>query len=108
MIITTNTAVTLLCYYSLPSQTVAQATHSPLPARYCSYKFGRAQIRVDVYARVYTRTMLDPWGKDDVPSKMAESTWTRDKIDVREREHDECNAIVLASTTCQEKVHCIR
>lgn len=46
MIIMTNTAVTLLCYYSLPSQTVVQATHSPLPARYCIYNFGRAQIHV--------------------------------------------------------------
>lgn len=54
MIIMTNTAVTLLCYYSLPSQTVVQATHSPLPARYCIYNFGRAQIHVDACTRTYT------------------------------------------------------
>lgn len=57
MIIMTNTAVTLFCYYSLPSQTVVQAAHSPLPARYCIYNFGRAQIHVNActYTHIYVR-----------------------------------------------------
>lgn len=58
MIIMTNTAVTLLCYYSLPSQTVVQATHSPLPARYCIYNFGRADSRRGVYIHAHTRRIL--------------------------------------------------
>lgn len=95
MIIMTNTAVTLLCYYSLPSQTVVQATHSPLPARYCIYNFGRAQIHVDACTRTYT---YEPFHAI-VPMflrKMAESTWN--KVDVRERKRPENipNAIVRA------------
>lgn len=93
MIITTNTAVTLLCYYSLPSQTVVQATHSPLPARYCSYNFGRAQMHVHAHIRACT------------PARIRVSAFLCDDVSFEKNYHVRANVILNDVDVCEAKIN---